>query len=150
MMQQAHHTHGLPVTWSSVLLTSSCLSAPGSKVALQYAGDAVPIVFEISLGAIDRGASLKFLSQYPREEEILLPPRSYLEVVGGLSRQEADENGRLIRIISLKVNANVSSSTIEGIEVGFPTGSDIAVCLWKIRGEGAVFSHVAAGPSPKY
>jgi len=106
-----------------VLLTAACLSTfSGSKVALQYAGDSLPIVFEISLGAIDRGASLKFLSQYPGEEEILLPPRSYLEVVGSLSRQEADENGRLIRIISLKANANMSSSTIEEVEVGCPLG----------------------------
>ena len=103
-------------------VADGCLSCPGRKVALQYAGDAVPIVFEISLGAIDRGASLKFLSQYPGEEEILLPPRSYLEVVGSLSRQEADENGRLIRIISLKANANMSSSTIEEVEVGCPLG----------------------------
>ena len=106
-----------------MLLTAACLStSPGSKVALQYAGDSMPIVLEISLGAIDRGASLKFLSQYPEEEEILLPPRSYLEVVGSLSRQEADENGRLIRIISLKANANMSSSTIEEVEVGCPLG----------------------------
>jgi len=117
-----------------VLLTAACLStSPGSKVALQYAGDSVPIVFEISLGAIDRGASLKFLSQYPGEEEILLPPRSYLEVVGSLSRQEADENGRLIRIISLKANANMSSSTIEEVEVGCPLGQ-LQLCLWKEGG----------------
>ena len=120
-MQHAH-TRGLPATLCCVLLTAACLFSAGSKVALQYAGDAVPIVFEISLGAIDRGASLKFLSQYPGEEEILLPPRSYLEVVGSLSRQEADENGRLIRIISLKANANMSSSTIEEVEVGCPLG----------------------------
>ena len=52
------------------------------SVAVQYAarGASVPTVFEISVGAIDRGASLSFLSQYPGEEEILLPPRSYLEV----------------------------------------------------------------------
>ena len=105
-----------------LLTVAARLYSPGSKVALQYAGDSLPIVFEISLGAIDRGASLKFLSQYPGEEEILLPPRSYLEVVGSLSRQEADENGRLIRIISLKANANMSSSTIEEVEVGCPLG----------------------------
>ena len=120
-MQHAH-AHRLPVTLL-LRVADGCLStSPGSKVALQYAGDAMPIVFEISLGAIDRGASLKFLSQYPGEEEILLPPRSYLEVVGSLSRQEADENGRLIRIISLKANANMSSSTIEEVEVGCPLG----------------------------
>ena len=120
-MQHAH-AHRLQVTLL-LRVADGCLPvSPGSKVALQYAGDAVPIVFEISLGAIDRGASLKFLSQYPGEEEILLPPRSYLEVVGSLSRQEADENGRLIRIISLKANANMSSSTIEEVEVGCPLG----------------------------
>ena len=83
---------------------------------MQYAGKSIPTVFEISLGAIDRGASVSFLSQYPGEEEILLPPRSYLEVVGGVSRQEAGPDGHLIRVISLKVNANASSSTIEQIE----------------------------------
>ena len=120
-MQHAH-AHRLQVTLL-LRVADGCLPvSPGSKVALQYAGDAMPIVFEISLGAIDRGASLKFLSQYPGEEEILLPPRSYLEVVGSLSRQEADENGRLIRIISLKANANMSSSTIEEVEVGCPLG----------------------------
>ena len=41
------------------------------SVAVQYAarGTSVPTVFEISVGAIDRGASLAFLSQYPGEEE---------------------------------------------------------------------------------
>jgi len=48
----------------------------------------------------------------------LLPPRSYLEVIGGMSRKETDENGRVIKIVSLKVNANMTSSTIEQIEVG--------------------------------
>jgi hypothetical protein len=93
------------------------LPFPGSNVALQYAGNTMPTVFEISLGAIDRGASLQFLSQYPDEGEILLPPRSYLEVVGSLSRKETDENGRVIRIVSLKANANLTSSTIEQFEV---------------------------------
>jgi len=85
------------------------------RVAVQYAGKFIPTVFEISVGAIDRGASLSFLSQYPREEEILLPPRSYLEVVGP-SRVEVADDGKRIRVVTLKVNANVTSSTLEEIE----------------------------------
>lgn len=85
------------------------------KVALQYAGANMPTVFEISVGAIDRGASLGFLSQYPGEAEILLPPRSYLEVVG-VVRVEAMEDGIMVRVVPLKVNANSTSSTIEQIE----------------------------------
>ncbi|EKX49156.1 hypothetical protein GUITHDRAFT_68245, partial [Guillardia theta CCMP2712] len=51
------------------------------KVAVQYAGKGLlPTVFEISCGAVDRGASLTFLSQYPGEEEMLYPPLSYLEL----------------------------------------------------------------------
>lgn len=39
-------------------------------------------LFEIELDQINRGASLKWLSQYPCEEEILIPPFSNLEVIG--------------------------------------------------------------------
>ena len=40
------------------------------------------ILFEISQGFVARGAAISWLSQYPNEEEILLPPLSVLEVVG--------------------------------------------------------------------
>ena len=41
----------------------------------------LPVLFQIDVGDIDRGACLSFLSQYPNEDEILIPPLSYLEVV---------------------------------------------------------------------
>uniref|UniRef100_A0A7S0W5B3 NAD(P)(+)--arginine ADP-ribosyltransferase n=1 Tax=Hemiselmis tepida TaxID=464990 RepID=A0A7S0W5B3_9CRYP len=85
------------------------------QVALQYAGQNVPTIFEIEVGGIDRGASVKFVSQYPGEEEILLPPRSYLEVVDGVPRVEAGPDGRMVRVVQLQVNANVMTSTIEKI-----------------------------------
>eukprot|EP00282_Hemiselmis_andersenii_P021362 CAMPEP_0172023288 /NCGR_PEP_ID=MMETSP1041-20130122/14714_1 /TAXON_ID=464988 /ORGANISM="Hemiselmis andersenii, Strain CCMP439" /LENGTH=897 /DNA_ID=CAMNT_0012678767 /DNA_START=1 /DNA_END=2691 /DNA_ORIENTATION=+ len=85
-------------------------------VALQYAGEDVPTIFEISVGGIDRGASVMFLSQYPGEEEILLPPRSYLELIDGVPRVEAGPDGRMVRVVKLRVSANVMSSTIEKIQ----------------------------------
>ena len=42
----------------------------------------LPVLFQFEVGDIDRGASLSFLSQYPNESEILIPPLSYLEVTG--------------------------------------------------------------------
>ncbi|EKX40859.1 hypothetical protein GUITHDRAFT_75215, partial [Guillardia theta CCMP2712] len=52
------------------------------QVALQYAKEgSLPTLFEISCGAIDRGADVELLSQYPEEKEILYPPLSYLEVM---------------------------------------------------------------------
>ena len=79
------------------------------RVATQYAGTKMPTVFKIGVGAVDRGAPIKFLSQYPLEEEILYPPMSYLEVTGE-TRMEAGPNGQLVRVVSLVnvslVNAN--------------------------------------------
>ena len=51
-------------------------------VAVQYSGTRVRrgIVFEISAGRIDIGASISFLSQYAGEEEFLMQPLSCLEV----------------------------------------------------------------------
>jgi hypothetical protein len=54
-----------------------------SGLVLQYSkGGATLTLFKIDFGAVDRGANVKFLSQYPEEDEILYPPFSYLEVVG--------------------------------------------------------------------
>ena len=84
------------------------------SVAVQYAGSRMPTVFEIDIGAVDRGASLSFLSQYPGEEEILFPPMSYLEVTGA-TRLETEPSGLSIRVVSLSVNANQTCGTIEEI-----------------------------------
>jgi hypothetical protein len=62
-------------------------------VAVQYAGTVTPTLFTIEIGAVDRGASLEILSQYPLEKEILFPPLSYLEVTGG-TRMEWGRVGR--------------------------------------------------------
>ena len=55
----------------------------GRDVAIQYLGDgALPMIFSIECGAVDKGACVSWLSQYPEEDEVLMPPRSFLEVVG--------------------------------------------------------------------
>ena len=64
------------------------------RVAVQYAGDKMPTVFKISVGGVDRGASLERLTQYRGEKEILYPPMSYLEVTGE-TRMVAGPNGKV-------------------------------------------------------
>jgi len=51
--------------------------------------------FEIKVSQIDRGASLGWCSQYPNEEEVLMPPLSNLEVTG---EKMIVYNGRPIRL----------------------------------------------------
>lgn len=67
-----------------------CLSASTDKQeALEYARRSkAGLVFELQLGFVGKGADCSWLSQYPREREIVLPPVSALEVLG--SRIEGD------------------------------------------------------------
>ncbi len=52
------------------------------EVALAYSGvdRQRGTVLEVMAGRVDVGASIGFLSQYPAEEEFLMPPLSCLEV----------------------------------------------------------------------
>ena len=79
------------------------------EVAVNYLGDkAMPVLFMFEVGDIDRGASLSFLSQYPNEEEILIPPLSYLEVVGEPFFMETDE-GVTVKVYRARINCNLKS-----------------------------------------
>jgi len=62
-----------------------------------------PTLFEIQLGQVDRGATLSWISQFPGEEEVLLPPLSNLEVVG-----EPFTMGT-VRVVKLRVNVNLKA-----------------------------------------
>ena len=83
------------------------------RIAIQYSGQERrrAAIMEISAGRIDIGGSLGFLSQYPGEEEFLMPPLSCLEVVGR-PRVELTSGGELI-VFPLRVNVNLKSVTVE-------------------------------------
>jgi hypothetical protein len=65
----------------------------------------------MQVGRIDVGASIKFLSQYPKEEEFLFPPLSCLEVVGE-PRIEARPDGGELFVVPLRINANLRAATV--------------------------------------
>lgn len=84
-------------------------------VAMQYAGLGVlPILFEIDVGQVDRGASLSWCSQYPGEDEVLLTPMSNLEVIG-VPRVEM-VSAKQVLIFSLRLNVNLRSPMKEELE----------------------------------
>ena len=66
------------------------------------------IVFEIHQGLRDRGAQLEWLSQWPHEREVVLPPMSGLEV------QSTRVDGVTL-IISCNLAVNLKPATIEQI-----------------------------------
>ena len=82
------------------------------KVAMQYSGvdKQRGTVFEITVGRVDIGADLKWVSQYPGEAEILFPPLTFLEVVG-----EPRVEGGII-VFPLRANINLKGLTLEQLE----------------------------------
>eukprot|EP00966_Prymnesium_polylepis_P080707 1870132-Prymnesium_polylepis.1 len=60
------------------------------SVALQFADPKAsdPIVFEIQMGMVDRGADLSWLSQYPHEAEVLFAPLTCLDFQGSHVKDE--------------------------------------------------------------
>ena len=82
------------------------------RVAMQYSGSdqAHRVVFEITVGRIDIGADLAWLSQYPAEREILFPPLTCLEVVGEPRVQDG------ILYFPLRANMNLKGLTIKQLE----------------------------------
>lgn len=62
------------------------------------------------MGMVDRGAQLDWLSQYPEEKEILLPPLTGMEV-------QADEvTPDDVRQLTMRLNINLRSRTLEQLE----------------------------------
>jgi hypothetical protein len=81
------------------------------EVAISYlTRKKMPILFKIETGDIDRGCSLSWLSQYPLEDEILIPAMSYLEITGKSVVEETPEgSGFLVTVYPARINCNTKS-----------------------------------------
>jgi hypothetical protein len=84
-------------------------------IALQYSGAGegrpLPMVMEMVVGAVDRGACIRDLSQYPREVEYLWGPCSFV-APDGEARLEVSPFG-VVKLVPVRVNANLSARTVE-------------------------------------
>eukprot|EP01043_Picozoa_sp_COSAG02_P016234 COSAG02_NODE_710_length_18178_cov_14.361524_8_plen_533_part_00 len=66
-----------------------------------------------TMGMIDRGATLDWLSQYPHEREVLLPPLTAMEVIE--MEDFVDSGAFQIRKLHIRLNTNLVSMTIENL-----------------------------------
>ena len=88
-------------------------------VATGYASNQLAtagMVIESVLGMTNRGADIGWLSQYPHEREILMPPLTCLEVEG--TRAEG------LLVVKTKLSINLTSPTIERV-IGKMKGSHL-------------------------
>ena len=79
-----HHTAGtLTHGRLSLRLSTPGRLAPLSTTrseerALQYAESSCPLLFRLKTRGLSRGSSIQYLSVFPREDEYLYPPLTYL------------------------------------------------------------------------
>ena len=65
-------------------------------------------IFEMQMGMVDRGADLTWLSQYPHEREVLLPPLTGIEALG------TDVEGSML-VIHSRLSLNLAAQTLEQV-----------------------------------
>ncbi len=81
-------------------------------VAVHYIdGRDLPTVCCIQVSAVSKGASLSHISQFPGEDEVLMPPGSFLEVVGR-PRVVQLEDGKSVLEIPMQISCP-KTATIE-------------------------------------
>ena len=93
-------------------------------VAMQYAkGGGKGVVIEIQQGMIDRGADIKYLSQYPHEAEILFVRREGIEFCGLIST---------LTLTLTHFNLALSQAPLTGLEVA-STHVDGALLIMRVK-----------------
>ena len=65
-------------------------------------------IFEMRMGMVDRGADLTWLSQYPHEREVLLPPLTGIEAL------TSDVEGHML-VIHSRLSLNLAAQTLEQV-----------------------------------
>ena len=97
-------------------LVGKSSSSPLNQEAVEYidAEKGLPILFEFDVGAIDRGCPLSSLSQFPGEDEILIPPFSYLEVTGAPFSMDTKKG--VVTVYPARINCNLKARTIDEIQ----------------------------------
>lgn len=83
-----------------------------SKYSGAAEGKPLPMVLEMVVGPVDRGACIRDLSQYPKEVEYLYLPMSFISP-DGLPRFRISTAGLCVRVIPVRVNINLTTLTVE-------------------------------------
>jgi ankyrin repeat protein len=102
----------------------------------------LPMVLELTVSAVDRGACIKELSQYPGELEYLWVPCSFV-APGGPERMEVTEHHGVVRIVPVRVNSNLTAHTLEQI-VSTKKQTHVAAFKYAIQEVERDLSHMAS------
>ena len=70
----------------------------------------MPILFECEVDDLNRGCPLAFVSQFPAEDEVLIPAMSYIEMTGNPYVMEASKGSRdFVTVYPARIHCNQKS-----------------------------------------
>lgn len=70
----------------------------------------MPILFECEVDDLNRGCPLSFVSQFPAEDEVLIPAMSYIEITGNPYVMEASKgSGTFVTVYPGRIHCNQKS-----------------------------------------
>ena len=70
----------------------------------------MPILFECEVDDLNRGCPLSFVSQFPAEDEVLIPAMSYIEMTGNPYVMEASKGSRdFVTVYPARIHCNQKS-----------------------------------------
>jgi hypothetical protein len=92
--------------------------------ALLFAQGRESTIFEMQMGMVDRGADLTWLSQYPHEQEVLLPPLTGIEALN------LEVDGTML-VIHSRLSLNLASHTLEQVRFTNKTLSAVSTAFFE-------------------
>lgn len=70
----------------------------------------MPILFECEVDDLNRGCPLSFVSQFPAEDEVLIPAMSYIEITGNPYVMETSKDiGAFVTVYPGRIHCNQKS-----------------------------------------
>jgi hypothetical protein len=81
------------------------------EVAVSYINEKdLPILFECEVDDLNRGCPLAFVSQFPAEDEVLIPAMSYIEMTGNPYVMETSkDSGAFVTVYPGRIHCNQKS-----------------------------------------
>ena len=100
----------------------------------------MPILFECEVDDLNRGCPLSFMSQFPAEDEVLIPAMSYIEMTGNPYVMEASKGSRdFVTVYPARIHCNQKSQVSPSFR-----RQDLFACFDLTNGLSFVALHAAS------
>lgn len=100
-MRISFEEEGFPTMYAGGCERAPMSTTTSFRVAVQYGASSNALIFKIATENFrQRGANIKFLSAFPREEEVLYPPGTFLQPTG--KQEKIEMHGATFTVVEVR------------------------------------------------